>query len=325
MFKALTVDKVSDQFVPTVHEVDDSFLMDGDVLVEVEYSGINYKDAMAIFGTRPVLSVFPMIPGIDFVGRVLESSSPDFAVDSRVILNGWGVGEFHHGGFAERARVPSQWLIQLPDGISAKAAGIFGTAGYTAALSFLAIKDRVATDAGPIVVTGVGGGVGGLVTMLLSRNGYQVTAATSRLDRSEYMKSLGATDVITLDELNESGRQMQHEKWAGAVDVVGGESLASILAQTQYNGAVASCGLARDTNLPTTVLPFILRGVSLLGINSVFQPKELRERAWRVLEEHADIADSYEFHEIGLDGIVAASEKVLEGKAPGRFLVNPSL
>lgn len=325
MFTALTVDKVDNAFLPQVVELSDSDLMDGEVLIDVEYSGINYKDAMAIYGTRPVLGKFPLIPGIDLVGTVKESSDAEFIPGTQVILNGWGVGETHHGGFAQRAKIPAQWLIPLPQGISAQAAGIFGTAGYTAALCYLALSSKVAPDAGNIVVTGANGGVGGLVTLILSREGYRVTAATSRPERADYLKSLGASEVISLDELNKSDKPMQHPVWAGGVDSIGGQALASILSQTEYNGAVAACGLARDTDLPTTVLPFILRGVSLLGVNSVFQPRALREEAWAVLARHADIAEHIEVHEIGLGEIVDAADQVLQGKVRGRYLVNPNL
>ncbi|MGB3413648.1 MAG: MDR family oxidoreductase [Microbacteriaceae bacterium] len=325
MFKALSVDKIDETLVPSIVELSDQDLMDGEVLVEVDYSGINYKDAMAIFGTRPVLGRFPLIPGIDFVGTVVESSDTEFTPGTRVILNGWGVGETHHGGFAGRARVPAKWLIPLPAGLSAKAAGIFGTAGYTSALSFLALSKNVSPDAGKIIVTGANGGVGGLVCLILSREGYRVTAATSRPERADYLRSLGAEEVISLDELNASSKPMQHPIWAGGVDAIGGKALASILAQTEYNGTVTACGLAENTDLPTTVLPFILRSISLIGINSVFQPRELREEAWAVLAKHAAIAESIEYHEIGLNQIVEASAKVIQGGATGRYLVNPKL
>ncbi|WP_426571437.1 MDR family oxidoreductase [Aquihabitans sp. McL0605] len=263
-------------------EVDEADLMDGDVTVEVSHSSLNFKDGLAMTGSSPVVRRWPMIPGIDFVGRVRESSHPDHPVGSTVVLNGWGVGETHLGGYAELARVPGDWLVALPDGISPAQSMAIGTAGYTAMLCVIALERHgVAPGDGPIIVTGAAGGVGSVATAILAKLGYQVIASTGRADtEGDYLRSLGATEIIDRAELSGKGRPMGKERWAGAVDSVGSFTLANVLAQTRYGGTVAACGLAQGMDLPGSVAPFILRGVTLAGVDSVMAPLARRQEAW---------------------------------------------
>jgi acrylyl-CoA reductase (NADPH) len=273
-------------------DVDEQDLMDGDVTVAVSHSTVNYKDGLALTGSSPVVRRWPMIPGIDFAGTVRESSAEGIDAGDEVVLNGWGAGETHLGGYAEVARVPGQWLVPKPDAFTAAQTMAVGTAGYTAMLCVLALEDHgVTPDAGPVLVTGAAGGVGSIGVSLLSRLGFEVHASTGRAaEEGDYLRSLGASEVIDRAELSEPGRPMGKERWAGAVDSVGSHTLANVLAQTRYGGTVAACGLAQGMDLPGSVAPFILRGVTLAGVDSVMAPKERRLRAWARLAEHLDAA-----------------------------------
>jgi acrylyl-CoA reductase (NADPH) len=292
-FAALVVNKTEDgKQVVGVQRLGNAELMAGDTTIAVEYSSINYKDALAITGSGPIVRRFPLIPGIDFAGTVLDCSNGRFSLGDRVVLNGFGVGEGHHGGLAARARVSSNWLVPLPEGLSTKQAMIIGTAGYTAALSVIALRREGVTPAGgEVLVTGAAGGVGGIATVLLSRLGYRVIASSRRAkEEGAYLSALGAAEIIDASTLSVQGRPLAKERWAGAVDSIGSHTLASVLAATRYGGAVTACGLAQGADLPSTVMPFILRGVRLLGIDSVMAPIALREEAWALLAQHLDAA-----------------------------------
>jgi acrylyl-CoA reductase (NADPH) len=307
-----------------VQQIEDTQLPDGDVSIDVEYSTINFKDGLAITGASPVVRSFPMVPGIDLAGRVTASDSADFKVGDRVVLNGWGVGEGHWGGLAQKARLNSEWLIPLPSAFTTKQAMTIGTGGYTAALCVDALVDYgITPDQGEILVTGATGGVGSFAVCLLAAAGFSVVAATGKLSEEAYLKSLGASAVIDRAELIEKGRPLQKERWAGVVDAVGSHTLVNALASTQYRGAVAACGLAQGADLPATVMPFILRGVALLGVDSVMAPKPIRMKAWERLARDLDatVFDSIAT-EIGLADAVKAGEDILQGKIKGRVVVD---
>ncbi|MEM1039851.1 MAG: MDR family oxidoreductase [Pseudomonadota bacterium] len=322
-FKAILISRDEDkkQSVEVTQLTEDD-LMEGDVTVAVEATTVNYKDGLAISGKSPVVRHWPMVPGIDFAGKVVSSSHSGFAEGDDVILNGFGVGETHWGAYAEKARVNGDWLIKRPAGISAKQAMSIGTAGYTAMLCVMALEAHAITpDRGPVVVTGANGGVGSVAISLLSKLGYDVIASTGRLEESDFLKALGATEIIDRAELSEAGRPMGKERWAGGVDAVGSHTLANVLAQTKYGGAVAACGLAQGFDLPATVMPFILRGVSLLGVDSVMAPKSLRETAWSRLEADLDLAKLDALTtEIGFDDLIGAAHDIVEGKIRGRVV-----
>jgi acrylyl-CoA reductase (NADPH) len=298
-------------------------LMEGDVDVRVEYSTINYKDGLAITGKLPVVRRFPMIPGIDFAGTVEASSNPDFRPGDKVVLNGWGVGETHLGAFGQMARVSGDWLIPLPDAFTTAEAMAIGTAGYTAMLAVMALeRAEVAFDAAPVVVTGAAGGVGSMAVSLLSRLGHQVAAVTGREHQHDYLRSLGAAEIIDRAELTESPRMLGKERWAGAVDAVGGTMLANVISMIRRGGAVAVCGNAGGMELPTTVAPFILRGVSALGIDSVYQPKPRRLAAWARLARDLDRDKLAAMTTIiPFEGIVNAARDIVAGKVRGRLVV----
>lgn len=320
-FKAIMVSR-DDNKVQSVDvaelTVDD--LMEGDVVVAVEATTINYKDGLAITGKSPVVRRWPMIPGIDFAGTVVASDHADWKAGDKVILNGWGVGEVHYGAYAGRARVNGDWLIALPDALTPHQAMAIGTAGYTAMLSVLALEGAgITPDRGPVVVTGANGGVGTVAISVLSKLGYQVIASTGRTSESAFLESLGAADIIDRAELSEPGRPLGKERWAAGIDSVGSVTLANVLAQTQYGGAVAACGLAQGMDLPASVAPFILRGVSLLGIDSVMAPRALREKAWSRLVSDLDTEKLESLSTtIGFDAIVETATALLEGKVRGR-------
>ncbi|MFN0262675.1 MDR family oxidoreductase [Tepidamorphus sp. 3E244] len=304
----------------------DSDLMDGDVTVRVTHSTLNYKDGLALTGKAPIVRTWPLIPGIDFAGEVEASDNPEFKPGDRVILNGWGVGETHHGGFAGKARVKGDWLIPCPDSLTNAQAMAIGTAGYTAALCVLAISDNGAAPAkGPAIVTGAAGGVGSTAVSLLAKLGFEVLASTGRASEADYLKSLGASDIVDRNELSEPGRPLGKERWAGGVDSVGSHTLANVLAQTKYGGCVAACGLAQGMDLPATVAPFILRGVSLLGIDSVMAPREKRARAYELLTSQLD-KDALDKMSttIGLGDLMQAGEDIIAGKTRGRVVVEIS-
>jgi acrylyl-CoA reductase (NADPH) len=325
MFLALWVDRTDDGVKAELVELADDALMPGDVLVDVEYSSLNYKDALAVTGRPGVIRNYPLIAGIDLVGTVASSESPRWNPGDRVILNGWGIGETHHGGLAERARVNGDWLASLPDGMDAARAAAIGTAGFTAMLAVLALE-RAGVEGSaetPVLVTGAAGGVGSIAIALLATRGNRVTASTGRTEEADYLRALGASDIIDRATLSEAGKPLQAQRWAGAIDSVGGNTLANILAQTEYGGTVASCGLAQSAELPATVMPFILRAVTLTGINSVFAPTALREEAWARLATDLDPAllDGM-IETIGLADAVGRAEDVLAGRVRGRLVVD---
>ncbi len=307
-----------------VTDLTEADLMDGDVTVAVEATTVNYKDGLAITGKSPVVRRFPLVPGIDLAGTVLTSTHPDWKQGDKVILNGWGTGETHHGGYAGRSRVKGDWLVPLPAGMSVFDAMAVGTAGYTAMLSVMALERHgITPNRGPVVVTGAAGGVGSVVIALLSRLGYHVIASTGRVSEEPYLSDLGAAEIIPRDELSAPGKPLARERWAGGVDAVGSHTLANVLSMTSYGGAVAACGLAQGMDLPASVAPFILRGVSLLGIDSVMAPKPLRLEAWRRIAtdlDHAKLAAIST--RIGFDGIVEAAKAIIDGQIRGRVVVD---
>ena len=323
MFKAIRIDKAEKGTSVGLTQFDEAELMEGDVTVRVEWSTLNYKDGLAVTGKAPVVRRFPMIAGIDFAGTVEQSSNPQWKAGDKVICNGWGMGETHLGAYAEKARVKGDWLVRLPGGMSTRDAMAIGTAGYTAMLSVLALEKHGLTPShGPIVVTGAAGGVGSVAIAVLSKLGYHVIASTGRASEAAYLKSLGATEVIDRGELSGPAKPLAKERWAGGIDSVGSTTLANLLSMTKYGGAIAACGLAAGMDLPSSVAPFILRGVCLLGIDSVMCPIELRKVAWSRLAGDLDRAKLTEItHEIGLDEVVGAGAKILAGQVRGRIVV----
>ena len=324
MFNALLINKDHDQQSVAVTALEQDALPEGDVLVKVDYSTINYKDALAITGASPVVREFPMVPGIDLAGVIEHSEHPGWQVGDRVILNGWGVGEGHWGGLAQYARLKGDWLVGLPDVFDSRQAMVIGTAGYTSALCVDALVDHgIAPGDGEVLVTGASGGVGSIAIALLARAGYQVVASTGKVAESDYLTDLGATEVIDRAALSEAGKPLQRERWAGVVDAAGGNTLANACAQTRYRGAVAACGLAESPKFPATVMPFILRGVTLYGIDSVMAPLGPRERAWARLASDLD-ASTLESVATDIDLATAATlaPEVLAGKIKGRLVVD---
>lgn len=324
MFKGLLIEKDDKQYSASVKELDSSVLMEGDTEISVQYSTLNYKDALAITGKSPVVRKFPMIPGIDLVGTVESCTSGKFEVGQQVLLNGFGVGEVHCGGLAQKARLKSDWLIALPEGISNKQAMAVGTAGYTAMLCVIALeKHGVTPESGEILVTGANGGVGSFAIAILAKLGYQVVVSTGRAEEANYLKQLGATDIIGRVELSEPGRPLAKERWAGVIDSVGSHTLVNACASTKYGGVVAACGLAQGMDLPGTVAPFILRGVTLAGIDSVMRPTEDRVEAW---ERIASLLDTSVFEEvanmISLEDVVDTASALISGKVRGRVIVD---
>jgi acrylyl-CoA reductase (NADPH) len=322
-FKAIVVDKVETGQTVRLADFDEKDLMDGDVTVAVEYSTLNYKDGLALTGKSPVVRRFPMIAGIDFAGTVESSSHPGWKSGDKVILNGWGLGESHLGAYAEKALVKGDWLVRLPASMSAREAMAIGTAGYTAMLALIALERAGIVPArGVIIVTGAAGGVGSVAIALLARLGYTVMASTGRPAEADYLKGLGAAEVIERKELAGPPRALGKERWAGGIDAVGSTTLANVLSMTRYGGAVAACGLAGGMDLPTTVAPFILRGVSLLGIDSVMCPLPLRQEAWRRLETELDRSKIAAMtNEIGLADVIAAGARIVTGEVRGRIVV----
>ncbi len=325
-FKALLItrDEASKAQSVAVTELGLADLMPGDVDVRVEHSTINYKDGLAITGKLPVVRRFPMIPGIDFAGTVTASSHDGIAVGDKVVLNGWGVGEVHYGGYSQMARVSGGWLIPLPKGMSGAQAMAIGTAGYTAMLSLLALeKHGLTPDAGPVVVTGAAGGVGSVAVALFAGAGYTVHAVTGRPEKADYLKDLGAAEIVSRDELSGTPKLLARERWAAGVDAVGGAMLANVLSMTRAGGAVAACGNAAGMELPTSVAPFILRGVSLLGINSVTMPKPKRIVAWDRLARDLDRGKLAAITTtIGFDDILPAARDIAGGKVRGRLVID---
>ena len=322
MFQALVLEMNPD-FVAQVREVDDSFLPEGDVTVDVAYSTLNYKDALAITNKSPVVRNWPMVAGIDGAGTVVESASGRWKRGDEVILNGFGVGETHKGCLAGRARLKGEWLVARPAAFSARQAMAIGTAGYTAMLCVLALERHgLEPGAGEVLVTGATGGVGSTAVALLSKLGHRVVAATGKASEEAYLKSLGAAAIIDRGELAAAGKPLQKERWAGVVDAVGSHTLVNALAQTRYGGAVAACGLAQGFDLPGTVMPFILRGVSLLGVDSVMAPMARREEAWSRLAADLDPARLEAITtEIGLGEAIEAAQRLMAGQVRGRIVV----
>jgi acrylyl-CoA reductase (NADPH) len=322
-FKAIRIDKAEKGTTAALTQFDETELMEGDVTVRVEWSTLNYKDGLAITGKAPVVRRFPMIAGVDFAGTVEQSSHPQWKAGDKVICTGWGMGETHLGAYAEKARVKGDWLVRLPDGMSTREAMAIGTAGFTALLAVLALEKHGLTPKhGPVVVTGAAGGVGSVATAVLSKLGYHVIASTGRMSETDYLRGLGAAEVIDRNELSGPAKPLARERWAGGIDSVGSTTLANILSMTKYAGAIAACGLAAGMDLPTSVAPFILRGVCLLGIDSVMCPIEPRKAAWHRLASDLDQAKLTEItHEISLNQVIDTAPKILAGQVRGRIVV----
>jgi acrylyl-CoA reductase (NADPH) len=322
-FKAIVVEKGEGGQKAGLADFDEANLMDGDVTVRIEWSTVNYKDGLALTGKAPVIRRFPMIPGIDFAGTVESSSHPQWKPGDRVILNGWGAGETHLGGYAEKARVKGDWLVGLPARNSARGAMAIGTAGYTAMLAVMALERQgVAPRHGPVIVTGAAGGVGSVAVTLLAKLGFAVVASTGRPAEADYLKSLGAREIIERKELAGASKPLGPERWAGGIDTVGSTTLANVLSMTRYGGAIAACGLAGGMDLPATVAPFILRGVSLIGIDSVMCPLERRREAWKRLASDIDAGKLATMtSEIDLAGVMDAGRRIVEGAVRGRIVV----
>ncbi|MEL6375023.1 MAG: MDR family oxidoreductase [Pseudomonadota bacterium] len=322
-FKAFVIDKTDAGQTARWQDFNEDALMDGDVDIDVTHSTINYKDGLAITGKAPVVRRWPMIPGIDLAGTVTASRHDGFAAGDQVVLNGWGVGETHLGGYAQKARLKGDWLIKKPDALSAAETMAIGTAGYTAMLCVMALeRGGVAAGHGPILVTGAAGGVGSVAVTLLADAGHEVVASTGREDEADYLKSLGASTIVPRAELSEPGRPLGKERFAGVIDVAGSHTLANALAQTRYGGAVAACGLAQGMDLPTSVAPFILRGVTLFGVDSVMAPKALREAAWSRLAANLDrgkLAAMTQTHPVSEVETLAAD--IMKGQIRGRVVL----
>jgi acrylyl-CoA reductase (NADPH) len=324
MFNAVMIDKTDDVQSVSLAQVNEDQLPEGNVTIDVAYSTLNYKDGLAITGSSPVVRKFPMVPGIDLAGTVRESSHADWKAGDKVVLNGWGVGEGHWGGLSQVARLNGDWLVPLPSAFSEKQAMAIGTAGYTAALCVeVLVQAGVTPDQGEVLVTGATGGVGSVAVALLKKAGFTVVGSTGKASEAEYLTKLGADSIIDRAELSEKGRPLAKERWAGVVDSVGSFTLVNACAAVKYGGAVAACGLAQGADFPATVMPFILRGVRLLGVDSVMAPKAARLRAWERLARDLDPAlIDVIGAEIGLGEAVAAASDLLAGKVRGRIIVD---
>jgi acrylyl-CoA reductase (NADPH) len=323
-FRCILVTKTGAGQKAALTEIGDGDLMEGDVTVAVSHSTLNYKDGLAVTGSAPVVRKFPLIAGIDFAGHVLSSADARFRPGDAVVANGWGMGETFHGGYATRARVKGDWLVHLPRVFGAADAMAIGTAGYTSMLAVMALEDQGLTPAkGPVLVTGSAGGVGGVAIALLSKLGYRVIAATGRVNEEAYLRGLGASEVIDRAELNTDVRPLSKERWAGAVDPVGSKTLANVLASTSYGGAVAACGLAQGMDLPTSVAPFILRGVTLAGIESVYCPRPRRIQAWERLARDLDLAKlAASVSTAKLADVLSLAPQILKGQVRGRVVID---
>jgi acrylyl-CoA reductase (NADPH) len=324
MFNAIRIDKDEAGYRSTLASIDESALPEGDVVVRVSHSTLNYKDGLAITGKSPVVRKFPMVPGIDLVGEVESSSHPEYKAGDRVVLNGWGVGETHWGGLAQKARLKGDWLIPLPERFTPPQAMAIGTAGYTAMLCVLALERHgVKPGDGEIAVTGAAGGVGSVAVAILSKLGYTVVAVTGRPEDADYFKHLGAADILPRSELSSPGKPLGKERWAGAIDVVGSHTLANLCATTRYGGVVAACGLAAGMDFPATVAPFILRGVTLAGIDSVMRPRADRLEAWARLATDLDLDKLGSIgREVSLAEAIPLATELLEGRVRGRIVVD---
>ena len=324
MSKGILINKQDGAQSVQLVELDDAQFPDAPVTVRIEYSTINYKDGLAITGKSPVIRKFPMVPGIDFAGVVEASKSDAWRAGDRVLLNGWGVGEGHWGGFAQKARVNAEWLQRIPDRFSSQQAMAIGTAGYTASLCVEAlVKHGLTPERGEVLVTGASGGVGSVATALLARAGFKVVASTGKTSEADYLKALGASQIIDRNELSQAGKPMQKERWGAVVDSVGSHTLVNACAQTRYRGLVAACGLAQGMDFPASVAPFILRGVSLLGIDSVMAPREVRQPAWDRLARDLDVAALERISKvIGLSETINSAQDIVAGKIRGRIVVD---
>jgi acrylyl-CoA reductase (NADPH) len=323
-FQAIVIDKIPEGQKVELRRLTDADLMDGDVTIAVEHSTVNYKDGLAITGKAPIIRRYPLVPGVDFSGTVITSAHEDFKKGDKVVLNGWSVGESHHGGYAGRARVSGDWLVPIPEGFSTADAMAIGTAGFTAMLAVLALEEQgVKPGEGDVLVTGAAGGVGSMAISLLSELGYRVTASTGRLSEEPYLKSIGAANVVDRNEFAAPAKPLGKMRWAGAIDSVGSTTLANILSQTSYGGTVAACGLAQGSDLPATVMPFILRGVKLVGIDSVHCPKARRLAAWERLARHLDKAKlaAMSAH-VKLADVPRIAADIVQGKVRGRIVVD---
>ncbi len=325
-FAALVLRESDDGPVGAIEQLTDADLPDGDVTVAIDYSSLNYKDGMALTGAGRIVRSYPMVPGIDFAGTVVESSSPEFRVGDGVILTGWAVGERHWGGYAQRQRVRSEWLVRRPDALTSRQTMAIGTAGLTAMMCVMALEDGGVQPAdGPVIVTGAAGGVGSVAVALLARRGYEVAAVTGRPDTHDYLRSLGATQLLGRADLEGEARPLDSEMWAGAVDTVGSAILAKVLSQMRYGGVAAACGLAAGFDLPTTVMPFILRGVRLQGIDSVMAPREVRDAAWARLADDLSEAALDELTEVvPMSELLERGPSILAGQVRGRWVVDPA-
>ena len=324
MFKGILIEKDENGYRAELKNIDEQQLPEGDVTVRIAYSSLNYKDSLAITGKGPVVRRFPMVPGIDLVGTIEESDNPQYKVGDEVLLNGWGVGETHWGGLAQMARLKGDWLIPLPSGFTPSQVVSIGTAGYTAMLCILALeKNGVKPGDGEILVTGAAGGVGSIATAILSKLGYTVVAVSGRTAEAEYLKRLGASEVLDRSQFSSQGKPLGKERWAGAVDVVGSHTLANVCATIKYRGIVTACGLAGGMDFPTTVAPFILRGVTLVGIDSVMCPRADRLEAWRRLAMDLDLSRlELISSEVALSEVIPLADKMLNGEIRGRFIVD---
>lgn len=324
MFKGILINKDDSGYRAELADIDDSQLPVGDVTVRVSHSTLNYKDGLAITGKGPIVRQFPMVPGVDLAGTVEDSRDPDFKPGDQVLLNGWGVGEGHWGGLAQKARLQGKWLIPLPSTFTPAQAMAIGTAGYTAMLAIMALeRNGVTPDKGEVLVTGANGGVGSFAIALLAKLGYRVVASTGRVNESEYLTSLGAAEIIDRATLAEPGRPLAKERWAGAIDSVGSHTLANICASTRYWGTVATCGLAQGMDFPASVAPFILRGVTLAGIDSVMRPRQDRIDAWARLAGDLDVSLlPLISREIGLGEVIETAHQLMDGQVRGRIVVD---
>lgn len=320
--KAFVLDKTETGQIGRICEVEESSLADGDVTIDVTFSSMNYKDALAITGKSPVVRQFPMVPGIDCVGSVSASTNPAFPVGTAVVLNGWGHGEARWGGYAEKVRTKGDWLVVLPDAITHRQAMEIGTAGYTAMLCVMALARLGVMPGGEVLVTGASGGVGSIAVALLAKRGYRVVAMTGRPAEATYLQSLGAAEIMDRKDYEVAGKPLAKERWAGVVDSAGGPILANACAATSYGGVVAACGLAQSMQFPATVAPFILRGVTLVGIDSVYAPLSLRQEAWRLLAEELEPSALENIaHEVGFSELGDCARDLLDGCVRGRLIV----
>lgn len=322
-FRAILADRTDGAITASVTTVENDILRDGDVTVAVEWSNVNYKDAIA-FVSPQIIQTFPLIPGIDFAGRVEHSSDPRFVAGDKVVATGWGLSQTHHGGFAQRAQVKADWLVKLPDALSTRDAMAIGTAGFTAMLSVLALEDGgIVPQRGDILVTGASGGVGSIAIAILRELGYHVLASTGKASEAEYLRRLGASEIIDRETISSEDKPLGPDRWAGAIDTVGSRTLANVLAQTKYRGVVTACGFVGGFDLPATVMPFIMRNVTLAGIDSVNAPQVVRERAWQRLATDLDLEKlALAVTEIGLEEVLGVAGAMRAGKSKGRSIVD---